>query len=199
MLSAQECRIWAWSCFLVLFVSLRRVTASLAPWPLVTSMKDSWMDGEKAHLTRDMRRPLVTQLGVRVEGCTVIKYPQICQPISLVQAPNKEGWEIAVFLLPLHRGGNQGPESSGLPSSPWPSNGWMTKTSGQVVVFSMFFVCLFVCFLLFRAPAMAYGGFQARGLIRATAAGPCHSHSHSHARSEPCLRSTLQLMATLDP
>ena len=44
-------------------------------------------------------------------------------------------------------------------------------------------------FLLFRA----YGGSQARGQIRATAAG-LH-HSHSNAGSEP----TLQLSATPDP
>ena len=40
----------------------------------------------------------------------------------------------------------------------------------------------------------AYGGSQARGQIRATAAGLYHSHSN--AGSEPCLRPTPQLMAT---
>ena len=35
-----------------------------------------------------------------------------------------------------------------------------------------------------RAATMAYGGSQARGLIRAIAANLCHSHSD--ARSEPC-------------
>ena len=34
------------------------------------------------------------------------------------------------------------------------------------------------------APA-AYGGFQARGRIRAIAAGLPHSHSNSNIRSEP--------------
>ena len=44
----------------------------------------------------------------------------------------------------------------------------------------------FFLFCLFRAAPAAYGGFQARGLIRAIAAG-LH-HSHSHTRSEPHLR-----------
>ena len=43
-------------------------------------------------------------------------------------------------------------------------------------------LCLFVCLLLFRATPVAYGGSQARGLVRATAAG-LH-HSHSNTRSE---------------
>ena len=42
-------------------------------------------------------------------------------------------------------------------------------------------------FFLFRAAPTACGGSQARGQIRATAVGLCHSHSN--ARSEPCLRS----------
>ena len=37
---------------------------------------------------------------------------------------------------------------------------------------------LFVCFSFFRAGPMAYGGFQARGRIRAVAAGIHHSHSN---------------------
>ena len=39
-------------------------------------------------------------------------------------------------------------------------------------------------FFFFRAAHMAYGGSQARGLIRATAASLCHSCSCSNARSE---------------
>ena len=49
--------------------------------------------------------------------------------------------------------------------------------------------------MLFRAARMAYGSSQARGQIRAIAAGLCQSHSN--ARSEPCLQP--QLTATLDP
>ena len=51
--------------------------------------------------------------------------------------------------------------------------------------------CLFIFyffyfyFLLFRAAPMAYGVSQARGLIRAVAAGLCQSQSN--ARSEPRL------------
>ena len=51
--------------------------------------------------------------------------------------------------------------------------------------------------MLFRAAPAAYRGSQARGLIRATAAGL--RRSHSNARSELCLQPTPQLMATPDP
>ena len=50
-------------------------------------------------------------------------------------------------------------------------------------------------FLLFRAVPAAYGGSQARGHIRAVAAGLCHNHSN--AKSVPSLRPTPWLMATL--
>ena len=56
---------------------------------------------------------------------------------------------------------------------------------------------IFKIFYSFRAAPVAYGSSQARGRIRATAAGLCHSHSH--AGSEPCLRPTPQLMAMPDP
>ena len=46
-----------------------------------------------------------------------------------------------------------------------------------------FFFFLYVCH--FRATPMAYGSYQARGRIRATAAGLYHSYSN--ARSKPCL------------
>ena len=49
----------------------------------------------------------------------------------------------------------------------------------------------------FRAMPMAYGISQARGQIRATAAG-LH-HIHSNVGSEPCLQPTPQLTATSDP
>ena len=57
--------------------------------------------------------------------------------------------------------------------------------------FSFVFVCLF------RALSAAYGGSQARGQIGA-AASDLH-HSHSNMGSEPHLRPTPQLTATLDP
>ena len=43
----------------------------------------------------------------------------------------------------------------------------------------------------------AYGGSQARGPIRAVAAGLCQSYSN--ARLEPCLQPTPQLTAMWDP
>ena len=63
-----------------------------------------------------------------------------------------------------------------------------------ITVFHFFFVR---SFLLFRAALTAYGGSQARGQIRAVAAGLHHSHSNSG--SKPHLQPTPQLMAALDP
>ena len=58
-----------------------------------------------------------------------------------------------------------------------------------------FFVVVVVFVLLFRTTPEAYGGFQARGLIRATATSL--RQSQSNAGSE--LRPTPQLTATPDP
>ena len=60
-----------------------------------------------------------------------------------------------------------------------------------------FFFYFLIVFCPFRDAPMAYGGSQARGPIRATAASPYQSHSN--ARSEPCQRPTPQLTATPDP
>ena len=49
----------------------------------------------------------------------------------------------------------------------------------------------------FQASPAAHGGSQARGRIRAVAAGLRHSHSHS--QSELCLQPTPQLTATPGP
>ena len=56
---------------------------------------------------------------------------------------------------------------------------------------------LFVCFLLFKAAPVAYGGSQDRGRIGAIAAGLCHSHSNEGL--EPCLQPIPQLTAVPDP
>ena len=61
-------------------------------------------------------------------------------------------------------------------------------------VFFVFFVVVVV--LLFRAAPAAHGSSQARGPIAAAATGL--RHSHSNLGSEPHLRHTLQLTATLD-
>ena len=55
---------------------------------------------------------------------------------------------------------------------------------------------IFFFFVFSRAVPMAYGGSQARGLIRAVAASLCQSHSS--VGSEPRLWPTPQLMAMLD-
>ena len=60
--------------------------------------------------------------------------------------------------------------------------------------FFFFFFCLFA---FSGAAPSAYGGSQARGLIRAVAASLCRSHSN--VGSQPPLRPTPQLTATLDP
>ena len=59
------------------------------------------------------------------------------------------------------------------------------------------FFFFFGLFPFSRAAPVAYGDPQARGLIRAGAAGLCHSHSNT--RSELRLQPTPQLTATPDP
>ena len=60
------------------------------------------------------------------------------------------------------------------------------------------FIYLFIClFAFFRAAPAAWGSSQARGLIRAVAAGLRQSHSNTGL--EPRLQSTPQLTATPDP
>ena len=74
----------------------------------------------------------------------------------------------------------------------WQGEGKIPSTQ-KVFCFSIGFS--FVC--VFRATPSAYGSSQARGWIRAVAAG-LH-HSHSNARSQQRLRPTLQLTATSNP
>ena len=76
-------------------------------------------------------------------------------------------------------------------------NRFLERLSGCVFLFVLCGFFCFVLFLLFRAEPEACGGSQARGQIRATAAGLCQSHSN--ARSEPPLQPIPQLMATPDP
>ena len=73
-------------------------------------------------------------------------------------------------------------------------------TSLLIHGYGCFFVFCFVLFCLFaisRAAPMAYGGSQARGLIRAVATG-LH-HSHSNTGSKPRLWPTPQLTAMPEP
>ena len=70
------------------------------------------------------------------------------------------------------------------------------KASDLFIFILAFFFFFFFFFCLFRATPMAYGSFQARGLI-AAAAG-LH-HSHSYVGSEPYLQPTPQLVEMLDP
>ena len=70
------------------------------------------------------------------------------------------------------------------------------------ILFYFIFFCLLsfvvVVVAISWADPAAYGGSQARGLIRATAAGLHQSPSHSNAGSEPRLQPTPQLTATPD-
>ena len=60
-----------------------------------------------------------------------------------------------------------------------------------------FYIYIYIYFVFFRAAPAAYGGSQARGLLRTAAAG--QHHSHGNARSEPPLQPIPQVMAVLDP
>ena len=62
-------------------------------------------------------------------------------------------------------------------------------------LFVVVVVVVVVVAISWAAPA-AYGGSQARGLIRAVATGL--RQSHSNVGSEPCLQPTPQLTATPD-
>ena len=76
-------------------------------------------------------------------------------------------------------------------------------SSNFLFAFWCFVFCFLVFFFLFclfafsRAAPVAYGGFQAKGLIRAVAAGL--RQSHSNARSKPHVQPIPQLTATPDP
>ena len=60
----------------------------------------------------------------------------------------------------------------------------------------IFFLFYFIFCFLFQGCVCGMWSSQARGQIRAAAAGP--RHSHSNARFELCLQPTLQLSAMLD-
>ena len=65
------------------------------------------------------------------------------------------------------------------------------------ILFYFTIIIIIIIFVFSRAAPTAYGGSQARGLIRAVAASL--RQSHSNARSEPRLQPTPQLMATPNP
>ena len=67
----------------------------------------------------------------------------------------------------------------------------LRNTVEEYCFFSFFFFCLF------RAAPTVHGGSQARGQIRAVAAGLYHSHNN--ARFKLCLQPTPQLKAMPDP
>ena len=68
--------------------------------------------------------------------------------------------------------------------------------NGQTGDYSFLSVFVFFVFFFLRAVPVAHGSSQARGRIKATAAGLHHSHSNSG--SELHLKPTPQLMATPD-
>ena len=78
------------------------------------------------------------------------------------------------------------------------TSSWVSTPSLPFLSFLLFFFFFFFfgLFAFSRDAPAAYRGSQARGLIRAVATG-LH-RSYSNARSEPHLRPTPQLLATLD-
>ena len=113
----------------------------------------------------------------------------------------------------MHRGYCSSPPHPPIPSHPAGQLGhiltvkadvrqWKQKYAWPFVrcFFFLFFsfFSLFLKFLLFfRATPTVYGGSRARGQIRATAAGLCHSHSNAESKSQ--LQSIPQLTAMPDP
>ena len=89
----------------------------------------------------------------------------------------------------------QSEEREGLHSGRKDSAGMRLNFRRHESLRSIFFSFLF--FFLFSAALKAYGGSQARSLIRAAAVGLYHSHSN--ARSEPCLQPIPQLTTMPDP
>ena len=65
------------------------------------------------------------------------------------------------------------------------------------LLFYVYYYHIFCLFAFSRAAPVAYGGSQARGLIRAVATGL--RQSHSNVGSELRLQPTLQLTAMPDP
>ena len=76
-------------------------------------------------------------------------------------------------------------------------NPQMQKTCSSLSIFHGIFILFIIIIFAFWAAPVAYGGSQARGQIRATAAGLCHSHSN--ITSELRLRPTPQLRQHPDP
>ena len=76
----------------------------------------------------------------------------------------------------------------------FPSLHVFTDWLGTEAIYIYIYFCLFA---FPRAALTVHGGSQARGPIGAVAIGLCQSHSN--VGSEPRLRPTPQLMATLDP
>ena len=63
------------------------------------------------------------------------------------------------------------------------------------IVKDIIIIIIIIIILFFRATGLLHGNSQARGRIRATAAG----HSHSSARYKPHLQPLPQLTAMPDP
>ena len=61
------------------------------------------------------------------------------------------------------------------------SEGWVELRVGLALRTVYFILILFFIFLLFRVALTAYGGSQARGLIRATATSLHHNHSNGRS------------------
>ena len=121
---------------------------------------------------------------------------QFCSRLSLVILYHPQNKTEISSLFTLSRRALDPP----LPQTPW-MGGWAYWPSDQcwdkTILVIIYFILLLLLFLLFRAIPAAYGGSQARGLIRAVAAG--QRHSHSNAGTKQHLWPTPQLTTTPDP
>ena len=183
-------------------------TCHVCPW--IVPFHEEYMAAVRGPLRlrhkRHCRFCLLSQGSVTLEeaGCHVLRTLKrpfgemhvvrnwVLQPTALWRAPS--GHHILLQMtaarltssLPLQETPSQKHQLS-CPLIPDALKRWANK-------YFLFFTFIFV---FLDKTSMAYGGSQARGRIRAVAAGLCYSHSN--ARSEPHLWPTLQLMETSDP
>uniref|UniRef100_A0A4X1VTB9 RAS related n=1 Tax=Sus scrofa TaxID=9823 RepID=A0A4X1VTB9_PIG len=123
-----------------------------------------------------------------------VTQPQLC-PLPSSHSHQNSGPGLPLLLLP------RAPAPQLCHLAPDTHRGLVPSPSHHFLLHANYVIStqnfLFLNFCLFRAAPVAYGGSQARGPVRATAAGL--RHSHSHARSELNLRPTPQLTAMLAP
>ena len=117
--------------------------------------------------------------------------PQLCQSCLRPPCAHCSGWSSKATAIDFSLSIRRGPRlistvlnspSAGSPPNWPPSTGkWGTLFGKRCGERFFFFFFSFFLFLLFRAKPAAYRGSQAKGQIRATAAGLRHSHSNTRS------------------